>query len=90
MCRIPLRLALALVVPALSATAAAARDCRPSPDAPPGVRVPPPPGCLKSPPPQAPRGEALRAGRQDGFVDLGGGSSVRIGGRVRVDAAGRR
>jgi hypothetical protein len=90
MCRIPLRLAIALVLPALSATAAAARDCRPPPDAPPGVRVPPPPGCLASPPPQAPRGDALRAGRQDGFVDLGGGSSVRIGGRVRVDAAGRR
>jgi len=87
--RIPLRLAAALVLPALAATAAAARECRPPPDAPPGVRVPPPPGCLKNPP-QAPRGEALRAGRQDGFVDLGGGSSLRIGGRVRIDAAGRR
>jgi hypothetical protein len=90
-----IRAALLLLAPlaasCLSATAAPARDCRPPADAPPGVRVPPLPGCAATAPrPQAPAGEALRAERRDGFIDLGGGSSVRIGGRVRVDAVGRR
>lgn len=29
--------------------------------------------------------EALKAGRRPGFIDLGGGAEIRVGGRVRLD-----
>lgn len=67
-----------------------AKECR-MPDVPPGVRVQLPPGC-KDPI----RSGRLEAGRQDslranqGFIDLGNGTQVRIGGRVRVEAGARR
>jgi hypothetical protein len=35
-------------------------------------------------------GAALRAGSELGFIDLGGGTQVRVGGRVRVEAGTRR
>jgi hypothetical protein len=82
-----------LLAPLLAAglsAAAAPINCRPPADAPPGVRVPPRPGCGAAAQPRASGGEALRAGRRDGFIDLGGGSSLRVSGRVRLDAAGRR
>ena len=34
--------------------------------------------------------QRLRAGSQPGFIDLGNGTEVRIGGRARVEAEGRR
>jgi hypothetical protein len=67
-----------------------AKDCR-IPDPVPGVRAQLPPGCKTSV--QAGRAEA---GRRDsleanqGFVDIGNGTKVRIGGRVRVEAGARR
>ena len=33
---------------------------------------------------------SVRAGREPGFVDLGNGTEVRVGGRVRMDYDGRR
>ena len=35
-------------------------------------------------------GSAVRAGRDPGFVDLGNGTEVRVGGRVRMDYDVRR
>jgi hypothetical protein len=75
-----------------AAGAAGAKDCR-MPDAPPGVRAPLPPGC---PAPGGAAGPAksadapLKAGKSPGFIDLGNGSEVRIGGRVRADTMYRR
>lgn len=34
--------------------------------------------------------DRVRAGRRPGFIDLGNGTEVRIGGRVRLDADTRR
>ncbi len=67
-----------------------ARDCR-MPDAPPGVRVPKPLGCDPAPPsnPKAKSSSAVRASPQPGFIDLGNGGQIRIGGRVRVEAVTR-
>lgn len=52
-------------------------------DAPEGVRLPPRPGC---------RDEALRAAPRDGegFVDLGNGTHLRVGGRTRLDVGNGR
>jgi hypothetical protein len=68
-----------------------ARDCR-MPEAPPGVRVPPAPGCETARPPLAKSQEprAARAGSTPGFIDLGNGSQLKVGGQVRVDVRGRR
>ena len=33
---------------------------------------------------------AQRAGRQPGFIDLGGGTEIRVGGRVQMDYDTRR
>ena len=69
---------------------AAAKECR-MPDVPPGVRVQLPPGCDRQE-----RSVAADSRRQDrirgesGFVDIGNGTTVRIGGRVRVDMGVRR
>lgn len=69
----------------LAAAPALAKECR-IPDAAPGVRIQLPPGCDKDR-----RGTAERqiderlAGGEPGFVDLGNGTKVRIGGRVRAE-----
>ena len=34
--------------------------------------------------------DAVRRGREAGFIDLGNGSEIRIGGRVRIDYDVRR
>ena len=70
---------------------AGARDCRPA-DAPPGVRAPLRPGCepAKTREIRQPDRDSVRAGRDPGFVDLGNGTTVRIGGRVRVDTVFHR
>ncbi len=78
--RLPIVLAVLLIG---SVSSALAKECR-TPDLPPGVQVQLPPGCKPS----------LSAGRKevqspdrlranDGFIDLGNGTQVRIGGRVR-------
>ncbi len=69
----------------LAAAPALAKECR-IPDARPGVRAQLPPGCEKDR-----RGTAERqvderlAGGEAGFVDLGNGTKVRVGGRVRAE-----
>ena len=82
-----MKLAAAFAATALLATeSAAAKDCRPVGGTLPGVRVPPTPG---SPPADraakpAPV-ERFQAGRDPAFFDLGGGTTVRVGGRVRAE-----
>jgi hypothetical protein len=70
---------------------AGARDCRPA-DPPPGVRARIPAGCeaRKSPPVRRPEHPPAQAGRDPGFVDLGNGTTMRIGGRVRADSVFHR
>lgn len=46
-----------------------------------------PPGARKAEPYDPDR---ARAGSRPGFIDLGGGSEVRIGGRARMDYDARR
>lgn len=80
-----------LIIMAMSGTAPAfAKDCR-VPGAPPGISVQAPLGCelgrQVSPKPKT--SQELRASREPGFLDLGNGSSLRIGGRVRVDGMTR-
>ena len=70
---------------------AGARDCRPA-DPPPGVRVQIPAKC-EARKPQPVRGSEhppAQAGRDPGFVDLGNGTTMRIGGRVRADSVFHR
>ena len=65
--------------------ASEARDCRVPYVS--GRNAPkPPPGCDLP----AKAGEAGRLKQQNGFVDLGNGTQVRISGRVRLDAGVRR
>jgi hypothetical protein len=67
----------------LAAGTTAARDCRPVEPQLPGVRLPPTPGC---PPPGEAKPASVerpKAGRDPGFIDLGGGTTVRVGGQVR-------
>ena len=67
-----------------------AKECR-MPDLPPGVQVQVPPECrdrFKDRRVQAEQQDSLKASQ--GFVDMGNGTQVRIGGRVRVEATGRR
>ena len=89
--------ALSLLAGPVAAQPGAARDCRPV-EAPPGVRLPERAGC-KPPdkpgdtPPAVARGTkpaAARAGRAPGFIDLGNGTQVRIGGEVDVEVRGGR
>ena len=74
-----------------AAAPAAARDCR-VPEAPPGVSVPSRPGCpapeAKPARPADPR--AVRTGRNPGASLLENGTEIRIGGRIRFEAAGQR
>ncbi len=83
-------LSLAVLASIVAAHPGAARDCRPA-EAPPGVRVPERAGCK---PPQAARADAkpapARTGRAPGFIDLGNGTQVRIGGEVGVEVQSRR
>lgn len=77
---------LALMLLALAPFAAAAGEARRPPcpaDAPPGVRLPDRPGCRE-------RGAAPARGGPPGFIDLGDGASLRVGGRVRGEVDVRR
>lgn len=69
---------------------ALAKECR-MPDVPPGVQVQVPPECrdrFQDRRAQAEKQDSLKASQ--GFIDLGNGTQVRVGGRVRAEAAGRR
>lgn len=78
----------AFAICALAATAIQAADCRPGPDG----RGRTGRDC------PAPRREKIepydpdraRAGRAPGFIDLGHGTEVRVGGRARLDYDVRR
>jgi hypothetical protein len=85
------RIALAGACLVLGVGPSLAKDCR-VPEAPPGVRVQPPVGCEPTGRDvrKGGNGAALRAGTEPGFIDLGGGTQVRVGGRVRVEAGTRR
>jgi hypothetical protein len=68
-----------------SVSSALAKECRTS-DLPPGVQVQLPPGC--KPPLRADRTKGRNQDRlraNEGFIDLGNGTQVRIGGRVRAE-----
>ena len=81
------RMAVAVLLVGMSS--AVAKECR-MPDLPAGARVAIPPECKDavrvkdSDPAQG----ALRA--DNGFIDLGGGTKVRIGRRVRAEYGFRR
>lgn len=80
--RLPIVLSLLLIV---SAGPALAKDCR-TPHLPPGMEVRLPPGCDEPLPARGSKGErrdSLRA--EQGFIDLGNGTKVRISGRVRAE-----
>jgi len=76
-----------LIAPGASALA---KECR-MPDTPPGVRVQRPTECgdpFQNRRIEADRQDTVRASQ--GFIDLGNGTQVRIGGRVRAEVTGRR
>jgi hypothetical protein len=83
-------LSISVVAGLVAAHPGAARDCRPI-EAPPGVRLPQRAGCKS---PDAVRADTkpapARTGRAPGFMDLGNGTQVRIGGEVGVEVQGRR
>ena len=64
-------------------TAAEARPCRAGEM--PRVLQSGRPSCEAAVKPEPYDPEALRAGRAPGFIDLGGGTEVRIGGRARME-----
>jgi len=85
-----MRYVACLVFLLLSADAAVAKECR-TPNVPQGVRVQLPAGCRDPIRTGAARNSEQEYLRSDqGFVDLGGGTKIRIGGRVRLDSAIRR
>ena len=85
-----MRLTISFAIILAAASPAFAKDCR-IPDAAPGVRAQLPPECRNAVQPgreEAARREALQA--KQGFIDLGNGTQVRVGGRVRVETGYRR
>jgi hypothetical protein len=79
------RLLAFLILATVVSGPASAKDCR-LPHLPDKGALKPPPGCDGSGKPN----DAARLKQQNGFVDLGNGTNVRISGRVRVDAGVRR
>ena len=70
-------------------TGAVAKECR-MPDLPPGARVAIPPECRDVVRARESGSAGARLKAQQGFIDLGGGTSVLIGGRVRAEMGVRR
>ncbi len=71
-------------------TGAVAKECR-MPDLPSGVQVQLPPGCkdaVRVRKTEAQRQDSLRTNQ--GFIDFGNGTQVRISGRVRAEFGVRR
>lgn len=89
MSRTPL-LFCAVLAGVVMAPPATARDCSP-PEGPPGVRMPERVGC-KGPwkGKQGSKLDPVRAGRAPGFIDLGNGAQIRIGGEVEAEGQFRR
>jgi hypothetical protein len=80
--KLPIVLSLLLIA---SGGPTLAKDCR-MPHLPPGMEVRLPPGCDEPLPASRSKGErrdGLRA--EQGFIDLGNGTQVRISGRVRTE-----
>jgi hypothetical protein len=84
-----MKLPTAAFATALLATGSAtAKECRLVVEALPGVRAPATPGCPPADRATKPApAERFQAGRDPGFFDLGGGTTVRVGGRVRAETA---
>ena len=85
--RLPIILSLLLIG---AAGPALAKECR-TPNLPPGMEVRLPPGCEEPLPAsrsRAERRDGLRT--EQGFIDLGNGTQVRISGRVRAEYGVRR
>ena len=73
-----------------ASSSALAKECR-TPDLSPGVKVRLPPGCddpIRTGRFEAEKQKSLKA--DQGFIDLGNGTQVRIGGRVRAETGFRR
>jgi len=84
-----MRVAICLSALLLGFGPAVAKECR-MPDLPPGARVAVPPECrdrLRSKDSQADQ-DGLQADR--GFVDLGNGTKVRVGGQIGAEFGFRR
>ncbi len=80
--RLPIILPLLLIG---AAGPALAKECR-TPHFPPGMEVRLPPGCDEPVPTGRTRAERRDGlGAEQGFIDLGNGTQVRIGGRVRAE-----
>lgn len=80
-----MRILIGLAVLLAGAGSAFAKDC-PMPSVPEGVRVQRPAGCeqpVRSGAGRSAPSDSVKAER--GFIDLGNGTKVRIGGQVRVD-----
>ena len=85
--RLPVLSAILLIG---ASSSALAKECR-TPDLPPGVKVRLPPGCddpIRTGRFEAEKQKSLKA--DQGFIDLGNGTQVRIGGRVRAEMGFRR
>jgi hypothetical protein len=84
--RVPSILALSLIC----AGPTVAKECR-MPDVPPNLRVHLPPECRDAARTGAVRPQHHdRLGADAGFVDLGGGTKIRLGGRARAEVGFRR
>jgi hypothetical protein len=80
--RVPFILSLLLIG---AAGQALAKECR-TPHLPPGMEVRLPPGCEEPLPAGRPKAESRGSHRaEQGFIDLGNGTQVRISGRVRAE-----
>ena len=83
-------LSLSILAALVAAHPGVARDCRPA-EGPPGVRLPERAGCKS---PDAARADTkptlAKTGRAPGFIDLGNGTQVRVGGEVGVEVQSRR
>lgn len=80
-----MRIPIFLACLAIGAGPAVAKECR-MPDVPPSVPVQLPPECrvtLRPGRAQAVKQDSLRA--DQGLIDLGNGTKVRVGGRVRAE-----
>jgi len=95
LCRASLRaawlIAAAVLGGAFATSPAEARDCRRE-NVPPGVRMPQQVGCKPLPPSSGEERTrpSVKTGRQPGFVDLGNGTELRIGGDADVEMRYRR
>jgi len=79
--KLPILLSLLLIA---SAGPVLAKDCR-MPHLPQGMEVRLPPGCEEPLPPGRSKGERQGLKAEQGFIDLGNGTQVRISGRVRTE-----